>query len=186
MRVTGYPGRVRVDTLAAVISVVEGDLTVQEVDAIVNAANEHLMHGGGVAAAIVSAGGPQIQAESDRWVDANGPLTPGRAAVTGAGAMVSRWVIHVAGPRFREDQDNESLLAIAVTAALDAAEGVGARSVAMPAISAGIFGYPLADACRVIVEACQDWDTVHAGALDEIRLVGRDGEAAATFRAVLG
>jgi O-acetyl-ADP-ribose deacetylase (regulator of RNase III) len=100
--------------------------------------------------------------------------------------MPARWVIHVAGPRYREGQDNESLLAIAVTAALDAAEELGAASVALPAISAGIFGYPLADACMVIVEACRDWDTVHVGSLEEIRLVGRDGDAAAAFRAVLG
>ena len=170
----------------AVITVVEGDLTVQQVDAVVNAANEHLAHGGGVAAAIVAAGGKVVQEESDRWVEENGPLSPGRAAVTGAGAMPARWVIHVAGPRFGPDHDNESLLAIAVTSALDAAEEVGARSVALPAISAGIFGYPLLEACRVIVGACDDWDRVHPGALDEIRLVGRDDEGANAFMAGLG
>jgi putative ATPase len=169
-----------------VITVVEGDLTVQEVDALVNAANEHLAHGGGVAAAIVVAGGPEIQAESDRWVERNGPLTPGRAAVTAAGEMPAKWVVHVAGPRFAPDQDNESLLAIAVTAALDAAEAAGARTVALPAISAGIFGYPLAAACRVIVEAARDWERVHPGSLDEIRLVGRDPAAAGAFAAAAG
>jgi putative ATPase len=169
-----------------VITVVEGDLTVQDVDALVNAANEQLAHGGGVAAALVAAGGHDVQAESSHWVERNGQLTPGRAAVTGAGAMPSKWVIHVAGPRFGPDQDNESLLAIAVTAALDTAEELGARTVALPAISAGIFGYPLDDACRVIARACRDWDDVHPGILEEIRLVGRDADAAAAFAAAIG
>lgn len=174
-----------VDSLARVITVVKGDLTVQQVDAIVNAANEDLAHGGGVAAAIVAAGGPEVQRESERWVEANGSLTPGRAAVTGAGTMAAQWVIHVAGPRFGPGHDNESLLAIAVTAALDAAEEIGARSVALPAISAGIFGYPLIEACAVIVGACRDWERVHPGSLDEIRLVGREAEAVEAFAAVL-
>jgi len=79
----------------------EGDLTTQKVDAVVNAANEHFAHGGGVAAAIVAAGGQVIQDESDAWVGKHGPLSPGVAAVTGAGTMSSRWVIQVAGPRPR-------------------------------------------------------------------------------------
>ncbi|NNF68302.1 MAG: hypothetical protein HKN01_00910 [Acidimicrobiia bacterium] len=92
------------------IVAIQGDLTAQDVDAIVNAANEHLVHGGGVAAAISRAGGPAIQADSDRWVAENGPVKPGAAAVTTAGEMPATWVIHVVGPRYRPDQENEGLL----------------------------------------------------------------------------
>ncbi|MBA2529014.1 MAG: macro domain-containing protein, partial [Euzebyales bacterium] len=100
----------------ATLVVVEGDLTRQDVDAVVNAANERLAHGGGVAAALARAGGPTVQAESDRWVAEHGTLTPGQAAVTGGGGMAARWVVHVVGPRFRPGQDNEGLLRQAVRA----------------------------------------------------------------------
>lgn len=168
-----------------VISALRGDLTTMDVGAIVNAANEHLAHGGGLAAAIARAGGPQIQAESDAWVSRHGPLSPGVAAVTGAGAMPARAVIHVAGPRYREGRDNEALLRGAVVAALDAAAGRGHRTVAMPAISAGIFGYPMADATRVIAAQACAWAADHPGALDEIRLVGFNAEIADSFVAGL-
>lgn len=164
------------------ITVVHGDLTTQQVDAVVNAANEHLAHGGGVAAAIVRAGGRGIQDESDAWVRAHGPLSPGVAAVTGAGAMLAQWVIHVAGPRFRDGQDNAGLLGAAVRAALDAAAATRARSVALPAISAGIFGYPLTEATAVIAAAAQAWCREHPYTLDEVRLVGWDERTAEAFQ----
>ncbi len=167
------------------ITAITGDLTAMDVDVIVNAANEHLAHGGGVAAAIVRAGGPVVQRQSDDWVDAHGPLSPGVAAVTGAGAMPARAVVHVAGPRYREGQDNAGLLRTAVTAALDAAIAAGHRTVALPAISAGIFGYPLADATRVIAAAVHRWVEEHPADLDEIQLVGFNERVAAAFRAGL-
>jgi O-acetyl-ADP-ribose deacetylase (regulator of RNase III) len=167
------------------ITAIRGDLTTQSVDAVVNAANEHLAHGGGVAAAIVRAGGRVIQEESDAWVDTRGPLSPGVAAVTGAGAMPARWVIHVSGPRYRSDQDNPGLLATAVRAALDGATEAGARSVALPAISAGIFGYPLEEATAVIAAAVRAWCDANAGALDEVRLVGWDEETTRGFTKAL-
>ncbi len=164
---------------------VQGDLTAQPVDAVVNAANERLQHGGGVAAAIVRAGGAVIQHESDAWVREHGPVVPGTAAVTTAGDMPARWVVHVVGPRFRDGQDNEGLLRQAVRAALEAAVAAGARSVAMPAISAGIFGYPRADATRVIAAECVAWLGGRPHALDEIRLVGYDDGSAADFAAAV-
>ncbi len=167
------------------VSVVQGDITQQHVDAIVNAANEHLAHGGGVAAAIVRAGGRVIQDESDDWVRRHGPLRPGQAAVTTGGALHARWVVHVVGPRYRETQDNEGLLRQAVTAALDAAAEVGATSVALPAISAGIFGYPRDEATRVIVSAVRDWTETHPDALETVLLVGFDAGTAESFRAAL-
>lgn len=161
------------------------DLTRQDADAIVNAANEWLAHGGGLAAAIVRAGGPEIQDESDRWVAAHGPLSPGVAAVTGAGRLPARFVIHVAGPRYREGQDNEGLLRLAVRAALDAAAAQGCRTVALPAISGGIFGYPLGEAAAVIASEGAAWAREHPGSLDEIRLVGFDPAAEEAFAAGL-
>jgi len=101
------------------------------VDAIVNAANPHLQHGGGVALAISRAGGPIIQDASDDWTAEHGPLTPGTAAVTPAGAMPARIGIHVAGPRVRDGQDNTAMLHTAVESALDAASEQSCRSLAI-------------------------------------------------------
>ncbi len=162
--------------------VVAGDLTTQEVDAIVNAANAHLAHGGGVAGAIARAGGTAIQAESDAWVREHGPLSPGAAAVTTAGDLPARWVVHIAGPVHREGQDNAGLLATAVGTALDAATTTGARTVALPAISAGIYGYPVAAATAVIVAAVREWVAAHPGLLDEVRFIGFDDTTVAGFR----
>ncbi|MDH3500456.1 MAG: macro domain-containing protein [Acidimicrobiia bacterium] len=163
----------------------QGDLTRQDVDAVVNAANEYLQHGGGVAAAIVRSGGHEIQQESDEWVREHGPVTPGSAAVTSAGAMPARWVIHVVGPRFDPAQDNAGLLNQAVVAALDAAAGVGAQSVALPAISAGIFGYPPEEAALVIVAAATGWVHTHGRGITEIRFVAFDDAMAARFEDAL-
>ncbi len=167
------------------IRVEEGDITVLRVDAIVNAANEHLTHGGGVAAAISRAAGPTLDAESRDWVRMHGPVLPGTAAVTSGGRLPSRWVVHVVGPRYRPDQANADLLAEAVGAALDAAGALGARTVGVPAISAGIYGYPKAEAARVIAEAVVSWTVSHPGALDEIVLVAFDRDIAASFRSAL-
>ncbi len=177
--VASTPGSLRPVTY---LDVVQGDITAQQVDAVVNAANERLAHGGGVAAAIVRAGGRVIQDESDAWVRRHGPLRPGQAAVTSGGALPARWVIHVVGPRYREGQDNEGLLRRAVTAALDAAADVGAESVAFPAISAGIFGYPTDEATRVIVSAIRDWVDLHPNTLRTVLLVGFDATTADAFR----
>jgi O-acetyl-ADP-ribose deacetylase (regulator of RNase III) len=167
------------------LSARRADLTLQEVDAVVNAANEHLVHGGGLAAAIVAAGGWEIQEESDRWVVEHGPLSPGVAAATGAGKMPARFVVHVAGPRYRAGQDNEGRLRTAVRAALDAALEHECRTVAMPALSAGIFGYPAGEATRVIASECAAWAGEHPGALDEIRLIGVSAAVGEAFAAAL-
>jgi O-acetyl-ADP-ribose deacetylase (regulator of RNase III) len=168
-----------------VIKVVRGDLTAQPVAAIVNAANENLQHGGGVAAAIANAGGPIIQQESDEWIAEHGPIGRGRAAITSAGQLPARYVIHVVGPRYREGQDNEGLLQEAVTTALNAAALSGCRTVALPAISAGIFGYPREEACRVIVAASRTWLDRRPGLISEIRLVAFDDDVADLFRRAL-
>ncbi len=166
---------------ATVIRALQADITTQQVDAVVNAANDWLDHAGGLAAAMVGAGGWVIQEESDRWIADHGPLSPGVAALTGAGAMPARHVVHVAGPCYDQDQDSESLLRTAVWAALDTAASAGCTTVALPAISTGIFGYPVAEATTVIATACADWAHRHQG-LKEIRLVAFDTSAADAFR----
>lgn len=167
------------------ISAVQGDITTLEVDAIVNAANTHLQHGGGVAQAIARAGGPIIQEASDEWIRQHGPLSPGTAAVTPAGDMPARIVVHVAGPRFTDGQDNEGLLRAAVAAALEAAADRSCRTVALPAISAGIYGYPLAAATRVIASTVEAWCREHPDTLDETLLVGFDARVAEAFQTAL-
>jgi O-acetyl-ADP-ribose deacetylase (regulator of RNase III) len=167
------------------IRAVQADITTLEVGAVVNAANVQLQHGGGVALAIARAGGPIVQLASDRWVEEHGPLESGVAAVTTAGDMPSQKVVHVAGPVFRDGQDNERLLRAAVDAALEAAADERCRSVALPAISAGIYGYPLAEATRVIAGAVETWVLDHPDSFDEILLVGYDDEAATAFRSAL-
>lgn len=160
------------DLGAVPVVVHQGDLTAQHVDAVVNAANRSLQHGGGVAAALVRAGGAVIQEESDAWVRANGVLAVGQAAVTTAGSMPAKHVIHVAGPVYRSGQDNEGMLRAAVSGALDAAARVGARSIAFPAISAGIYGYPIAEATAVLADEIARWLDREPGRVDEVRLIG--------------
>ncbi|MGH8906729.1 MAG: macro domain-containing protein [Egibacteraceae bacterium] len=180
-------GRVvgQVAVSGATILAVQGDLTAQDVDALVNAANEQLAHGGGVAAALSRTGGPAVQRESSDWVRAHGLVGSGAAAVTTAGLMPARWIVHVVGPRWRQGQDNAGLLRRAVRAALDTARDLGASSVAMPAISAGIFGYPRAEATAVIADETVTWLQASRGTLGEVRLVGYDTPTVEDFATAL-
>ena len=162
------------------IIAVRGDLTSMDLDVVVNAANEHLRHGGGVAAALARAGGPTVQEASTRWVRELGPLGRG-TAITTAGAMPARAIVHVVGPRFQGDGSDAPALESAVEAALHAAAGIGARTVGMPAISAGIFGYPRGDATAVVAAAVAAWCTRNPGVLDEVCLVGFDEAATEDF-----
>lgn len=163
------------------VFVVQGDLTGQPVEAVVNAANETLAHGGGVAAAIVAVGGRVIQEESDQWVREHGPVGRGQAAITTGGALQASHVVHVVGPRFQTGQDNEAMLREATTAALEATASVGVKSVAFPAISAGVFRYPRAEATGVLADAVVGWLVEHPEALEEVRLVGYDAGTAKDF-----
>jgi O-acetyl-ADP-ribose deacetylase (regulator of RNase III) len=123
----------------------KGDITTLALDAIVNPANSGLQHGGGVAGAIVRKGGPIIQEESNRI----GYVPVGNAAVTGAGKLPCSYVIHAVGPRMGEG-DEERKLHDATTAALERAEELRIQSLALPAISTGIFGFPI-DRCAVVM-----------------------------------
>ncbi|NHZ70982.1 MAG: glutamate racemase [Proteobacteria bacterium] len=169
----------------ATISCLTGDLTTMSVDAIVNAANVELEHGGGIALAIARAGGEAIDDESRDWIGTYGPLEPGVAALTSAGNMPSSYVIHVAGPIFQQGQDNEALLAAAVIAALDMAAEIEVHTVAMPAISAGIYGYPPADAALVIVESVASSLFEQDSTISSVRLVGFTDEMTMRFSQVI-
>lgn len=166
-----------------VIRVVQGDLTAEAVDAIVNAANQSLSHGGGVAGALSRRGGPAIQRESSAWVRAHGPVATGSAAITGAGDLPSRYVIHAVGPVWGSG-DEEAKLASAVRSALDRAEEQGLRSVSMPAISSGIFGFPKPLCAQVILGAIQDWLAGHPeSSVREVHTCNIDAETAQLFEA---
>lgn len=164
----------------AEVAAVVADLTRIAVDAVVNAANVGLQHGGGVAGALSRAAGPSLQDESDRWVDDHGPLEIGQAAVTGAGDLPARWVVHVAGPVHGQGEpDDESHLRAAVRGALVAADDAGASSVALPAISAGIYGYPPEEATAVI--ASEVVTILPETSLTSVLLVGVDDATAELF-----
>jgi len=133
------------------LELVQGDITALDTDGIVNAANERLAHGGGVARVISRRGGPTIQRESDAWVRRHGPVTTGSAAITSGGDLKARYVIHAVGPVYDGTPRSAELLASAVRAALRMADEHGLKSIALPAISTGIFGYPLAEAAQVML-----------------------------------
>jgi len=147
------------------ITIVEGDLTAQQVDAIVNAANSALVLGAGVAGAIRARGGPAIQAECD----AVGPIAVGDAALTGAGALPSRFVIHAAsmppGGKASEESVRSSL-----RRALELASREGLRTIAVPAIGAGIAGFPLQRCAEVLLEEARR-HLAGETSLEEIRFV---------------
>lgn len=128
------------------LELVEGDITDLEVDAIVNAANEDLQLGSGVAGAIRQKGGPSIQEECNRI----GHTPVGTAVMTGAGHLKARQVIHAVGPRMGEG-DEDKKLAAAVRAALALADRRGMKSIALPAISTGVFGFPIERAARILL-----------------------------------
>ena len=146
---------------------VRGNLLEEPVDAIVNAANGHLAHGGGVAGVISRAAGPELQQESDRLVAERGPFPTGSAVVTGAGKLPFKGVIHAVGPRSGEG-DEEGKLAQALTAAFQRARERSWQSVAFPAVSAGIFAVPLDICARAYPKA------VRTSALRKVRLCLRD------------
>ena len=141
-----------------VIVLKEGDITLQETEAIVNAANSSLMGGGGVDGAIHSAGGPAILEECERIVASIGRLDPGHAVITTAGRMPSRFVIHTVGPVWRGGKSKEpETLASCYRESLKLAVEEGIRTISFPSISTGAYGYPLEDAARVALKTVRDF-----------------------------
>jgi O-acetyl-ADP-ribose deacetylase (regulator of RNase III) len=138
------------------LCLVRGDMTEEAVDAIVNAANRHLAHGAGLAGAIVRKGGEIIQQESDRVA----PVEVGGAAITGAGALPARFIIHAVGPRWGEGEEDARLRSAAL-ASLELARERGFDTIALPAISAGIFGFPVDRCAQILVQAVLDFCADH-------------------------
>jgi len=139
------------------LELIQGDITEMETEAIVNAANERLAHGGGVAGVISRACGPTIQRESDEWVRNHGPVRTGSAAITSGGRLRARYVIHAVGPIYDGTPRSAELLGSAVRAALEMADEHNLRSIALPAVSTGIFGYPIQEAARVMLRAAIEY-----------------------------
>ncbi|MEW2623362.1 O-acetyl-ADP-ribose deacetylase [Streptomyces sp. NPDC048106] len=166
------------------ILLVQGDITRQSADAIVNAANSSLLGGGGVDGAVHRRGGPAILAECRalRASRYGRGLPVGRAVATTAGRLDARWVIHTVGPVFSTGEDRSELLASCYRESLRVADELGARTVAFPAVSAGTYGWPLDDAARVAVETVRAADT----AVEEVRFVLFDERAYEAFAARVG
>ncbi|MFF8034453.1 MULTISPECIES: O-acetyl-ADP-ribose deacetylase [unclassified Streptomyces] len=165
------------------ITLVRGDITGETADAIVNAANSSLLGGGGVDGAIHRRGGPEILAECRalRASRYGRGLPVGRAVATTAGRLDARWVIHTVGPRFGHGTDRSELLASCYRESLRVADELGARTVAFPAVSAGIYGWPMEDAARIAVETVRAAET----SVEEVRFVLFDERAYETFAAQL-
>lgn len=161
-----------------------GDITEVHVDAVVNAANSSLLGGGGVDGAIHRRGGPSILDEcrelrAGRYPDG---LPTGQAVATTAGDLPARWVIHTVGPVYAKREDRSDLLASAYRESLRVADELGARTVAFPAVSAGIYGWPIPDAARIAVETVRD-----AGSrVEEARFVLFSDDVLQAFRDAAG
>ena len=132
------------------LEIVQGNLTLEAVEAIVNAANRELQHGGGVAWAIARQGGEAIQRESDAWVRQHGPVSHAEPAFTSGGKLPCKYVLHAVGPVWGEGNE-DAKLAAAISGSLRRAEELQLESIAFPAISTGIFGFPKERAAKIIL-----------------------------------
>jgi O-acetyl-ADP-ribose deacetylase (regulator of RNase III) len=161
------------------ITLVRGDITRQSADAIVNAANSSLLGGGGVDGAIHRRGGPAILADCRklRASQYGKGLRTGQAVATTAGELDARWVIHTVGPVYSHEEDRSEQLASCYRESLRVADELGARTVAFPAVSAGIYGWPMDDAARIAVEAVRAAET----SVDEVTFVLFDEAAFEAF-----
>ncbi|MGW7051549.1 O-acetyl-ADP-ribose deacetylase [Streptomyces sp. NPDC054887] len=166
------------------ITLVRGDITEQHVDAVVNAANSSLLGGGGVDGAIHRKGGPAVLADCRRLRASRygKGLPTGRAVATTAGRLNARWVIHTVGPVWQPDQDRSELLASCYREALRGAEELGAVSVAFPAISTGVYRWPMDDGARVAVRTVRE---AAGGCVAEVRFVLFDEAAYKAFETAL-
>ncbi|MBO0838078.1 MAG: O-acetyl-ADP-ribose deacetylase [Actinobacteria bacterium] len=190
MKEAGPPSLQKGQTLNAdnadvAITAVAGDITAQAVDAIVNAANSSLLGGGGVDGAIHRRGGPDILAacrELRAGYLADG-LPAGQAVATTAGNLPARWVIHTVGPVYAKTEDRSGLLASCYSESLRLAAELGAQTIAFPAISTGVYRWPMTDAARIAVSAVRGCQ--HTQALAEVRFVLFTSDALDAFSAAL-
>ncbi|MFI1496201.1 O-acetyl-ADP-ribose deacetylase [Streptomyces platensis] len=165
------------------LTLIQGDITEQAVDAVVNAANSSLLGGGGVDGAIHRRGGPEILDECRdlRAAQYGRGLPTGQAVATTAGRLPARWVIHTVGPVWAKSEDRSELLASCYRESLRVADELGARTVAFPAISTGVYRWPMEEAARIAVETVRDAET----AVEEVRFVLFDEQAYAVFAALV-
>ena len=162
------------------VTVVEGDITTEHVDAVVNAANRRMRGGGGVDGAIHAAGGSEVLEDCRRRFPDG--LATGAAGWTTAGAMPARWVIHVVGPDWSHGERNRSLLVSCYSGALAVADELGARTVAFPLVSAGVYGWPRTDAVAAAVDTLRTTPT----SVEEARIVAFGRSAYTEIAAALG
>ncbi|MEU2160813.1 O-acetyl-ADP-ribose deacetylase [Streptomyces sp. NPDC019208] len=164
------------------ITLVRGDITEQDVDAVVNAANSSLLGGGGVDGAIHRRGGPEILEECRRLRASHygKGLPTGRAVATAAGRLPARWVIHTVGPVHSRSEDRSEQLASCYRESLRVADELGARTVAFPAISTGVYGWPMDDGARIATETVRNTGTT---SVEEVRFVLFDEPAYDAFAA---
>ncbi len=161
-------------TSGPLLTLVHGDLTEQKVDAIVNAANAQLMHGGGIAAMIEQRGGEVVRLESRAWVRQHGPVTHTQPAYTSAGKLPCRYIIHAVGPVWGSGKEDQKLTD-AVKGSLRLAENLSLTSIAFPAISTGIFGFPKERAARVTYQAFKAYFAENlASKLSDVRMLVYD------------
>ena len=152
------------------IQIVQGDITTEEVDAIVNAANEYLQHGGGVAGTISKKGGPAIQKESDAWVREHGRVSHAVPAWSSGGLLPAKYALHAVGPIWGDGNEDNKLEA-AVTGSLRVADELRCSSIALPAISTGIYGFPKDRSAGIIFSAIEKYFADHSSGLKNIKLV---------------
>jgi len=145
------------------------DITKEKTDAIVNAANSHLAHGGGVAFAIAQAGGNTINKESREYVRKNGPVSTGEVAVTSAGKMPSKYVIHTVGPVLGEGGEDEKLEKAFYNSLLKANE-LNLKSIAFPAVSSGIYGFPKDRCARIFFKTVKKFLTFQKTSLNLVKM----------------
>jgi O-acetyl-ADP-ribose deacetylase (regulator of RNase III) len=151
------------------LQIVQGDITLDEVDVIVNAANEHLQHGGGVAWAIVRRGGDVIQDESDKWIQEHGLVSHTHPAWTLGGALPAKYIIHAVGPVWG-DGDEDKKLADAISGSLRVADELKCESISMPAISTGIFGFPKERAAGIVFKTVEEYFGKNESGLKVVRI----------------
>jgi putative ATPase len=162
------------------LEIVQGDITIETTDGIVNAANAFLQHGAGVAGAIVRRGGEAIQRESTEWVRTHGPVSHDAPAWTSGGNLSARVVLHAVGPVWGEGQENAKL-AQAVAGCLRLASELGLQSLALPALSTGVFGFPPEQAGVCILETILAYFRDNHSPLQLLRLVVYDPQTSSAF-----
>ncbi|MDY6055795.1 O-acetyl-ADP-ribose deacetylase [Micrococcus sp.] len=169
------------------LTIAPGDITATQADAIVNAANSTLLGGGGVDGAIHRRGGKQILAECRRLRETTLPdgLPQGQAVATTAGELPAHWVIHTVGPVWAKTIDKSDILASCYRESLRVAHGLGARTVAFPAVSAGVYGWPMEDAARIAVETCAAMREEVGDVVQEVLFVPFGAAAEQAFRDAL-